>query len=217
MAWGAERWRRIEGLEHGFGDRLNPSPAAVTTIRQVHGRVVHHVDDVTAGVTEGDGLATDRPGVRVGVWTADCVPVHLLAREARVAVAVHCGWRGSAAGILGAALDLLAARWGIAPRDVEAALGPSIGGCCYDVGAEIERAFVERAGARLGRVGFQLRDGRLFLDLRRFLDADLLALGVSRVEAIGPCTSCRSDVLHSYRKGSREGRQLSWIGWRTTT
>lgn len=214
MSWSVERWRRVEGFEQSFGNRLNPPAAGVKTLRQVHGRVVHHVGDVVSGETEGDGIATDLPGVRVGVWTADCVPVHLLAREARVAVAVHCGWRGSAAGILGVAIDMLAKRWAIEPRDLEAALGPSIGGCCYEVGAEVEQAFVARAGSRLGRVGFQPRNGRLYLDLRRFLDADLLALGVSRVEAVGPCTSCRPDVLHSYRKGSRDGRQLSWLGWR---
>src|SRR4051812_45342737 len=118
MSWSVERWRRVAGLEQSFGDRHEPQPSGVTTVRQVHGRIVHAAEEAESGVTEADGLATDRPGARVGVWTADCVPVHLVAPEARVAAAVHCGWRGSAAGILGTALDLFAGRWKVQPRDV---------------------------------------------------------------------------------------------------
>jgi len=214
MAWSVEDWRRFEGLEQCFGDRLEPPPPGVTTVRQVHGRVVLPAGDATSGVTEGDGLATDKPGVVVGIWTADCVPVHLLAADARIAVAVHCGWRGSAAGILDSALELLVKRWNVTPSELRAALGPSIGGCCYEVGEEVEEAFVAHAGGELGRVGFECRQGRLHLDLRRFLAAELQELGVPSVEEVGPCTACSPDVLHSYRKGSRNGRQLSWIGWR---
>ena len=213
MSWTVERWRSIAGLEQCFGDRLERPPAGVRTAWQVHGRLVHLVEDVESGVTKGDAIATGQPGVRVGVWTADCVPVHLVARVAGVAVAVHCGWRGSAAGILPAALDLLGERFVVEPRDVEAALGPSIGGCCYEVGPEVREAFVDRMGAELGGIGFERRGPRFHLDLRSFLAAELEALGVARVERVGPCTACSPEVLHSYRKGSRDGRQLSWIGW----
>ncbi len=215
MPWTVRRWRRVPGLEQRFGDRLAPSPGSVVTPRQVHGRSVRPVEDVTSGETEADGLVTDRPGAVVGVWTADCVPVHLLAPAARVAAAVHCGWRGSASGILPEALDFLDRRWSVRPAEVEAALGPAIGGCCYEVGAEVRDAFVARAGSRLGGVGFEVRDGRLVFELRAFLEAELRELGVAKVERVGPCTACTGALLHSYRR-EREtrGRQLSWIGWR---
>ena len=217
MAWQVERWRAIEGFEHGFGDRLEIPPGGVATLRQVHGREVFRVEAIVTQETTGDGLVVDRPGSRAGVWTADCVPVHFVAPRARVAAAVHCGWRGSAAGIIPEALDLLGRDFAVPANEVEAALGPSIGGCCYEVGLEVREAFLGRAGARLGAAGFEERGGKLRLDLRSFLTAELMDLGVGYVERIGPCTSCRTDLLHSYRRQPQtKGRQLSWVGWQAS-
>ncbi|MGH7898777.1 MAG: peptidoglycan editing factor PgeF [Candidatus Binatia bacterium] len=216
MAWSVDAWRRLEGLEHGFGDRWATSPPDVRTLRQVHGRRVLGIDalgDASEPRLEGDGIATDRPGTSVGVWTADCVPVLLVAPAARVAAAIHCGWRGTAAGIVAAALEFLR-RWNVTPGDIEAALGPSIGGCCYEVGEEVRDAFVARAGNELGGIGFATRDGRLHLDLRSALSEEMRELGVRRSERVGPCTSCTPDRLHSYRRSPNTGRQLSYIGWR---
>lgn len=213
MAWHVERWREIAGLEQGFGGRGEPRPDSVVTLKQAHGREVRLVSEVTSAETSGDGLILDRAG-RAGVWTADCVPVHLVARRARIAAAVHCGWRGSAAGILGETLARLRERFGVRPAEVEAALGPSIGGCCYEVGSEVRSAFRARAGEVLGAKGFEERGGRLFLDLRTFLTAELEGYGLAAIDRVGPCTACHTDLLHSYRRepGTR-GRQLSWIGW----
>jgi len=208
------RWTKLESFAQGFGDRVEAPPPAVRTLRQTHGRAVWIAGEEGGSDGTGDGWLTQRPGVLVGIWTADCVPVHLVVPRARVAAAVHCGWRGSAAGILPAVLDLLERRWGVKPNEAEVALGPSIGGCCYEVGEEVRSAFVARAGARLGEVGFAARGGALFLDLRKFLEEELLGLGVVRVERVGPCTACRTDLLHSYRRqGCAAGRQLNWIGW----
>ena len=213
MNWRVDRWRRIAGLEHAFGDRLAPPPAGVKTLRQVHGRRV--IDDGALGEeTEGDGIASDRAGALLGIWTADCVPVLVVAPAARVVAAIHCGWRGSAAGIIPAALDLLARRWSVLPADVEVALGPSIGGCCYEVGEEVREALVVRAGNKLGNSGFGMRGERLHLDLRSFLAGEMQELGVGHIETVGPCTSCRTDLLYSYRREGKTGRQLSYIGWR---
>jgi YfiH family protein len=212
MSWRVSRWQHIDGLEQGFGDRTATPPYAVATLRQVHGRRIHHLDDVPEG-SEGDGLVTDRRATLVGVWTADCVPVHLLVPGKGIAVALHCGWRGTAAGMIPAALELLRRRWDVSARELEAALGPAIDDCCYEVGDEVRSTFVTRAGSGLGRVGFRTRGCRLYLSLRAFLVAELEALGVVHVVRVGPCTSCRSDLLYSYRKQGSTGRQLSWIGW----
>jgi YfiH family protein len=215
MAWRVARWSSIPGLEQCFGDRRDLPDRAVTTLRQVHGREVHAVGDVVDGETPGDGLVACSPSSFVGVWTADCVPVHLLAPDERIAVALHCGWRGTASGIIPEAVAFLETRWGIPATRVEAALGPAIGGCCYAVGEEVRNRFVERAGGELGAVGFRTRAREIYLDLRAFLAAELTGLGVSRVFRVGPCTACRTDVLHSFRAAPGSGRQLSWIGWRS--
>jgi YfiH family protein len=213
MGWSVSRWEGLSDLDQCFGGRSDEPKRSVATLRQVHGRTVRHFDDVVAGETQGDGLVADRPGCSVGVWTADCVPVHLVAPRHKVAAAIHCGWRGTAAGILPEALALLRERWNVAPRDLEAALGPAIGGCCYEVGGEVRDAFVARVGDALSRCAFEARQGRLHLDLRTFLAAELATLGIIEVERVGPCTGCRPDLLHSYRKQGGPGRQLSWIGW----
>jgi YfiH family protein len=179
----------------------------------VHGREVHAADDVVDGETSGDGLVTKSPRSLVGVWTADCVPVHFVASEERVAAALHCGWRGAAAGIVPSAVALLKSRWNVPPKRIEAALGPAIGGCCYVVGEEVRSRFVERTGGKLGTAGFRSQARELYLDLRTFLAAELSDLGVSRVLTVGPCTACRTDILHSFRATAGSGRQLSWIGW----
>jgi polyphenol oxidase len=212
MLWKVPRWRRIEGLEQGFGDRTTAPPRAVRTLRQVHGRLIHHLDEVPRS-GDGDGLITDRRATLVGVWTADCVPVHLLGPGARIAAALHCGWRGSAAGLIPAAVELIERRWDLTARELEAALGPAIDDCCYEVGDDVRSAFVARVGSELGSVGFRTRQRRLYLSLRDFLAAELEALGVANVVRLGPCTGCRTDLLYSFRKEGKTGRQLSWIGW----
>ena len=214
MAWSVARWSSIAGLEQRFGDRLELPDPAVTTLRQVHGREVYAAGDVVDGETSGDGLVAESPSSFVGVWTADCVPVHLVAPDERIAAALHCGWRGTAAGIVPAALALLESRWSVSATRIEAALGPAIGGCCYAVGEEVRSRFVERAGENLGAVGFRTQARELYLDLRTFLAAELADLGVSRVDTVGPCTACRTDLLYSFRAAAGSGRQLSWIGWR---
>ena len=212
MSWTLEAWRTIDGLEHGFGGRDESNPKDVATLRQEHGRIVHDASEIVPGES-GDALVVSNPGMMVGVWTADCVPVLLVSPSSRVAAVAHSGWRGSLAGIVEATLERLARGCGVRPRDLDCALGPTIGGCCYEVGSELRDAFVERHGASAER-SFEIRGGRLFLDLRTFLESRLHALGVNRVERVGPCTGCRTDVLYSYRREGPTGRQLSWIGWK---
>jgi YfiH family protein len=211
VVWLVERWRTVPGLLHGFGGRGEAGPPGVVTLRQVHGRTVLRAEEVQPR-SEGDGLIAARPGLRIGVWTADCVPVALVAPEERVAAIVHCGWRGTAAGTVVEAVERLGSDFGIRPHSVEAALGPAIGGCCYEVGEEV----VETLRAHLGQlVDAGLRPGgrRPKLDLRAVLGAVLRSVGVAAIEQVGPCTACRCDLLHSYRQERSGGRQLSWIGW----
>src|SRR6185436_15261892 len=141
------RWRHVPGLRHGFldaaecaGDDWGKVLAAlglrvpIVVPRQVHGTTV--LEAAPDARPTADGLVTARAGMLVGIVTADCVPVLLVDRERRAAAAVHAGWRGAAAGILEAAVNDLHARFAVEPADLEAAIGPAIGGCCYEVGPE---------------------------------------------------------------------------------
>lgn len=215
-------WGAVERLHHGFLDRRECAGAddwsgvvarvagvalPVAVPRQVHGaRVV--VADHACDRPEADGLVVGPSGRLVGVVTADCVPVLLLDPARRLAAAVHAGWRGVVAGVLGAALE----RLGGLPHALEAAIGPAVGGCCYEVGPEVRRALTAASGdvtAPAWRAGTP----RERLDLREAVRLLLAAAGVSRAVVLGPCTIC-DDRYCSYRRdGAAAGRQLSFVGW----
>ncbi|HEY1276154.1 MAG TPA: polyphenol oxidase family protein [Thermoleophilaceae bacterium] len=136
-----------------------------------------------------DGHTTTAPGLGLLVLVADCYPVALSDGE-RVA-ALHCGWRGLAGGIVERALGLF-------EGEVSAAVGPGIGGCCYEVGDEVLEAFAELPG---------VADGRM-LDLRAVASRKLAEAGVTDVRHVDECTSCRPDLYFSHRRDNGlTGRQ----------
>lgn len=163
-------------------------------MRQVHGDGVAVVAEPgLAG--ESDALVTTTLGLPLAVTTADCVPVVMHAR-AGVAV-VHAGWRGLAAGVIDRAVDSLREEAG-AP--VRAAIGPSIGPCCYEVGDEVVSA--------LGVDASETTWGSPSVDLWSIAESRLAAFEVWRADL---CTHCEAD-FHSYRESGTDLRQTS-VGW----
>ena len=204
-------WTTIPGLVHGFlPGRMAPDPSVLLP-RQVHGTQV--VTAAPAGESpEADAIVTATPGTTVGVVTADCVPLLLVAPREHVVAAVHAGWRGAAAGIVQRTLAHLRDAFGVEPTSVEAAIGPAIGACCYEVGPEVRAAFRATSDDTTA-VAWSRRGERDVLDLRRAVRALLEAAGVRDVAMLGPCTRC-SPAYCSYRRdGSGAGRQVSVIGW----
>jgi YfiH family protein len=218
-------WQAVPGLYHGFLGRAEcagtevwdtvvaraGAALPVATARQVHGiRVV--AADIDGESVEADALVGSRAGRLVGVVTADCVPILLVDRRRRLAAAVHAGWRGAAAGVVEAALAELDGVHGAPAREVEAAIGPAVGGCCYEVGEEVLTAFEARTGEATVSA-WATRGDRRFVDLRQATSLLLARAGVERVTVLGPCTACGSGY-HSYRRDGRgAGRQLSFVGW----
>jgi YfiH family protein len=207
-------------VEHGFGRRERPVASGFRLVRsrQVHGDDVLVVDGSSASPAgDADGMVTATRGVAVGIATADCVPVLLAAPEAGVVAAVHAGWRGSLLGIVPRAIDLLRDRFGVEPASVHAALGPSIGGCCYEIEREIAARFADRFGEGMWTAWKAGAADKGTLDLRTVNERLLVEAGVpaASVSHAGPCTACGGEDLASYRKqGPRAGRQVSWIGLR---
>ena len=175
---------------------------------QIHGRLIHEIiadgQEVFA-VGPGDGLVTTSPGVGLLVWTADCVPV-LLAADGIVA-AIHSGWRGCAADIVGAGIEHMIDDHGISAGTIRAALGPAVCGSCYEVGPEVPRSLRP----------FDLDEARWLkgsrVDLRAFLTARLEALGVpaEQIETVGGCTVESPDLASFRRDGEAAGRQWAMI------
>lgn len=188
----------------------------IITMKQIHGDQIIDVKDRNikeAG--EGDGMKTGETEAFLGILTADCVPILFVAPEHKIVAVVHAGWRGTLAGIASKMVQLLNSQHGISPGGIEAALGPAIGPCCYEVKEDVSRPLVERWG-KIAELCVEHRDGKTYLDLRRLNRAILEQAGVSsqQIYHVGPCTSCAPDEFFSYRREKKAtGRQISFIGW----
>ena len=192
-------------------------------VRQVHSGVVHVVrerDGALEGrlgtmdgkaVWEGDGLMTDVPGVLLGVGTADCVPVLVVDGKKKVVAAFHAGWRGMVARIVEHGVAKMVEEYGSRREDLVAAVGPSIGACCYSVGEEVREKFRREFGygEELFRVGSEDDLEEMYLDLweanlRQLMDA---GLGEEQITMVGECTACARDEDGALRYFSHRGEQ----------
>jgi purine-nucleoside/S-methyl-5'-thioadenosine phosphorylase / adenosine deaminase len=188
----------------------------IVTMRQVHGDQIIEVKDKTlkeAG--EADAMVTAGTGIHLGVLTADCVPILILAPKHKIVAAVHAGWRGTLMGIAAKMVRRFNDDHGVAPEEIEAALGPSIGACCYEVKDDVTGPLREKWG-RLAEENIQIRGGKSFVDLRQINCGILEGAGLpsKQLFEIGSCTCCAPDDFFSYRREKKEtGRQMSFIGW----
>jgi YfiH family protein len=147
------------------------------------------------GLASADGQVVADPGIAALVFTADCLPVAV--RGPGGVALLHCGWRGLAGGIV--------ARGVAAVGATGAAIGPGVGPCCYEVGAEVLEAFAGLGGG--------IASGRM-LDLAAVAGRLLRDAGVERIEAAELCTSCNPELLFSHRRDAGvTGRQggLAWL------
>ena len=160
-------------------------------------------------------MVTGEPDIFLAVLTADCVPLLFVAPKQRLAAAVHAGWRGTLAGNAEKAVQRFRTDYDVDPADLEVALGPAIGSCCYEVKDDVSGALMKKWG-RLSTPSVFVREGKSYLDLRRFNRDILRAAGVpgKQLFQVGPCTRCAADDFFSYRRaGGETGRQMSLIGW----
>ncbi len=177
-------------------------------MEQVHGRTVTVVDGPQAQpVPACDALVTSQPRLAVAVLVADCVPILLADPVGQVVAAVHAGRVGARAGVLPAALETMR-RLGARIERVEALLGPSACGQCYEVPARMQTD-VE---ARLPGSACRTHQGSAGLDLRAGLWRQLAAAGVARV-GVDPRCTIEEPVLYSYRRDGVTGRlaALTWF------
>lgn len=248
--WGAAlRCRPLSAIaQHGFTTRqlrLRGGPALnsdawisvaslagtalgqVARVRQVHGRSVRvlargGVADADLDETpEGDAVVSSEPGLALAVLVADCVPILIADARAGVAAAVHAGWRGTAAGVAAEAIGAMR-RLGADTSTLVAAIGPSIGPCCYEVGDELIDAFLASGHARtdvdrwFARVpSASGKGGSLRLDVAKANADQLAAAGVplEQIYACGLCTQTYREVFDSYRAdGAEAGRMAAVIG-----
>jgi YfiH family protein len=215
-------------------------PWPLITLRQVHSDLIHHVDKPHEDSLSGDGLITNTPGLLLGIQTADCLPVILVDKKTRAVGVFHAGWRGTVKRIVEKGVGEMKRHFGTAARNLSAAIGPGVQGCCYKVGEDVREKFqgqFDYANQLFREVkesdpvrekypllfltarapGHSELPVNLFLDLveanrRQLLDAGVPA---KNIDASSPCSACHTDVLFSHRaeKGVT-GRLMGVVGIR---
>jgi YfiH family protein len=220
---------------HRFQSALGATDLKLIPLKQIHSDVIRLFDHAPAEICQGDASITSRPGLLLAVQTADCVPILLVDSKKRAVAAVHAGWRGTLARIVTKAIGQMQMQFKSNPADILAAVGPSSGGCCYEVGTEVATQFLSqfpeapewfdefRTGDEPNPIqwlnmmppGHQPLPKNVLLDLRKANRAQLLGAGLRapNIFVSDLCTACHRDLLFSYRKeGPQSGRLLSVIG-----
>jgi YfiH family protein len=212
------------------------------TPRQIHSDIIHCIDGIPAEHLAGDGLITSTPGLLLAIQTADCLPVILVDTKRHAVGVFHAGWRGTVKRIVEKGVGEMFRCFGTRPRDIKAAIGPGIQGCCYEVGEEVRIKF-ESQFAYAASLFREVKDSdpvrekypllfltarapghsegmlpkRIFLDLAEANRQQLLAAGVRKknIEASPLCTNCHPELLFSYRaERGKTGRLMGVAGIR---
>ncbi len=225
--------RRLLMAAAGAGDR------ALITLKQIHSNLTRRVTRADAERTmRADGMMTDDPGVMLGIQTADCVPVLVRDRRTGAVAAFHAGWRGTLKRIVEGGIGKMRLEFGSRPEELEAAIGPAIGACCYAVGEEVRSEFLSQfsyAPELFSEIydsdpvkekypllfltarapGHSNMGPNLHLDLIEANRRQLIDAGV-RAESIATayrCTNCEPEMFFSYRaEHGFCGRMMGVIG-----
>jgi len=223
-----------------LGARNGKKEWPLVTLRQIHSDLIHCVNDLPKESLVGDGLITRRPGILLGIQTADCLPVILVDTKQKAVGVFHAGWRGTVKRIVEKGLGEMRRWFDTLPKNVNAAIGPGIHACCYDVGPEVRQQF-ESQFAYAEDLFREIKESdpvrekypllfltarapghselptKVFLDLVEANRRQLIDAGVSpkNISASPLCTACSPDVLFSYRaeKGVT-GRMIAVAGIR---
>jgi len=239
----------VRNNENNQNESSKPGLWKLITLRQVHSDIIHHVDShvdshqVASEPGEpltGDGLVTATPGLLLGIQTADCLPIILVDAKRRAVGVFHAGWRGTVKRIVEKGVGEMQRWFGTRPEDIKAAIGPGIGGCCYEVGEEVRTKF-ESQFSYAAKLFHEVKDSdpvrekypllfltarapghgelppKVFLDLAEANRRQLLSVGVpaKSIAASPLCTNCRTDLLFSYRaEKGKTGRMMAVAGIR---
>ncbi len=231
-----KRWQGNDFLTHGFGTR-DPSGKKVfredwreqpldigngryplVAIRQVHGDqvVVFNGEDWQAGDLwrqAGDALVTNVQGYALSVFTADCLPILLFDPIQQVIGIIHAGWRGTAKRISQKTIEKMQEVFHSRSENIQAALGPCIRACCYQVDDPVKETFDEN-GLPWESVATPLQNGKWLLDLQQANGYLLEGVGLrkEKICRLDFCTFCQSGQFFSYRREQQtQGRQMNFI------
>lgn len=190
---------------------------ALCTAYQIHSARAEILDHPWAwrDAPEADALVTARPGIILGILTADCVPVLFADCARRIIGAAHAGWKGAIGGVLEATLDAMISL-GADRRDMVASIGPAIGQPSYEVSAEFLERFLKETPENEPYFASSLKDGHYLFDLKAYVQNRLAKSGISQLHILPYDTCAQEELFFSYRRSCLSGepaygRQVSAI------
>ena len=196
----------IPWVWHGFGTRVAEGwPGEYTHPKQIHSDIVLGADEGRGCLGEGDALISSIAGQRIGIRTADCVPLLLADPDRPVVAAVHAGWRGTVAEIAVKTVRRMHEDFGSDPGRIYAAIGPAIGECCFEVGAEVAEQFERWFPNSKNLTHVNLAE----TNYRQLLESGLLP---EHIDDQRLCTACDAERFHSFRRDREQsGRMVAAI------
>jgi len=227
LALEADGWQEV-------AEAVGSDPAGLLRIRQVHGAdvLVHLPGRPPLPAVPADIIVGADAAMAMAIQTADCVPLLIADRRTGAVAAAHAGWRGTALGVAAAAVNAMTTALGSRPPDLLAAVGPSIGPCCYQVGAEVRERFVHEgfqadelarwfatapsqlpANPPMVGLSGRLTARGLFLDLWSATSDQLAAAGVPRDQVFVAelCTASHDNLFCSYRRDGKAAGRLAAV------
>jgi len=213
-----DQQHNVEGNRNLLTRAFGITQEALVTVRQVHGNDVLVIDEPNEDTShflgiESDAIITNQPGLMIGVCVADCAPILLLDPEKRVIAAVHAGWQGTASRLVSKAVAGMKHQFGCNPALLQAAIGPCISPCCYEVDAPVKQAF-DLNGLSWDDCAEQCGEGKWRMDISAANRGLLREAGVpdSSIQSSDMCVSCQRELFFSYRRDHGEtGRQMGFI------
>ncbi len=215
-----DKWENVSENYRLLGQAAGLDMSRAVGNRQVHGDVVRVIRQEDVGRLrweerpyDADALLTNLPGIPLVVYSADCCTVLLCDPVRRCVGAVHAGWKGTALGIVKEATDAMASVYGSDPADIHAAVGPSIGACCFETDADVPDAIRAKLGQEAEPFLTQ-RGEKYHVDLKQINHLWLLRGGLDphKIEIHPDCTACRLDRYWSHRRlGIQRGGQIAVI------
>ena len=187
-----------------LGDALGFDPEKLVMTRQIHSDIVRVVTEADCSgffhrnYPQCDGLVTNTPGLTLMIFTADCTPLLLQDPVTGAVGAAHAGWRGTAQDIAGKMVETMVRAFGCKPENIRAAIGPNIGRCHFETGADVPEALLETFGPEAGTY-IEKRGDKYFPDLKAINALALRRAGVTAIEISDACTYCRPDRFWSHR------------------
>ncbi len=198
-------WNNVYENYRRLGAAVGFTPEQTVFTHQTHTDIVARVGAADRGwglfrevEPERDGIYTNEPGVALVCFSADCTPILLHDPVRHAAAAVHAGWRGTAKGIAARCVEAMIRDFGTDPADLQAAIGPCIGPCCFETGPEVRDAMLESLGAEAAQFIRQAGE-KYYLDLKALNALWLRRAGVNTIDISCDCTRCQPDRFWSHR------------------